>query len=525
MSGKKSKRSISDQEISLIKAMLGRDIDKTTIQAYFTHPDRPVNYGRITNIDQGSYGPTVAAATDAELDSFLETWRSKRDPEANDIAADVVDLSALSPVDARRLQALFERDENGQVVLLSGESDEVEIKQSFHRPLHDRFLRAVAALANNRGGYVLFGVDDSTGCLTGLNDQRFKSADPSEFAMAIRSAMEPCPRFEIGTAEIGGAQLGAVYVHRETDGPVIAIKDEQTFKAGVVYFRYPGESRAISGADFRRLLALRDRRARQEAAELAKRAVELGGDGALLDFQTGQIEGRSGSLFISPELLQKMQFIREGEFVQKDGAAALRLVGDVSVAATPADTLIRERIVRQAITDRDVLGNFLDQQQVQFPAEYILHSCHSNKRWLPLFFFARMVKRPIEEIIDLVRSEEGATAAVRGRLIDRLAGRASARVQPSTISKQIIASIQDGSITPAKTLSDVRRQAVAIQVWADATVPIEKPVAILKDLRAKVRELSNDIDRSTEIRRAAAWLDELYYKDLMTISTKRGESK
>ena len=108
---------------------------------------------------------------------------------------------ALSPVDARRLQALFERDETGHVVLLSGESDEVEIKQSFHRPLHDRFLRAVAALANNRGGYVLFGVDDNTGRLAGLSDQRFKSADPSEFAMAIRSAMEPCPRFEIGTAE------------------------------------------------------------------------------------------------------------------------------------------------------------------------------------------------------------------------------------------------------------------------------------------------------------------------------------
>ena len=31
MSGKKSKPSISDQEISLIKAMLRRDIDKTTI--------------------------------------------------------------------------------------------------------------------------------------------------------------------------------------------------------------------------------------------------------------------------------------------------------------------------------------------------------------------------------------------------------------------------------------------------------------------------------------------------------------
>ena len=44
------KRSITDEEIALIKGLLARNIEKTKIQAYFTHPDRPVNFGRVTNI-------------------------------------------------------------------------------------------------------------------------------------------------------------------------------------------------------------------------------------------------------------------------------------------------------------------------------------------------------------------------------------------------------------------------------------------------------------------------------------------
>lgn len=294
---------------------------------------------------------------------------------------------------------------------------------------------------------------------------------------------------------------------------MIATKDRDSFKAGVVYYGYPGESRAIAGPDFRRLLAARDRRARQEAAERARRVVELGSDAALLDLKSGQIEGRTGSLFVSPELLQKMQFIREGEFVQKDGAAALRVVGDVAVANAPADVLVREKIVRHGVTDWAVLDIFLRQEQVQHPAAYILHSCHSNKRWLPVFFYVRQIGRPIEEIIDLVRTEDTTYTVIRGALLDRLAGRLSAHMKPSYGSAEIIKKIVDGTLPTASTLADIRRQAIAIQGWTDHSFDLAKLLQILSTLRSKVKELSSDADRSSEIRKAAAWIDELYFRD------------
>lgn len=159
---------------------------------------------RISNIEQGTYGPDVVAASDAELDKYLEEWRTKRDVSVQTVAETAVDLSSLSPVDPKRLAALFDNGDDGRYVLRGGETDGVECKQSFHSALHDGLLRAVAALANHRGGYILYGVENATGVLLGLKDDRFKDTDPNLFTQAFRGAMEPCPRFELGTVELGG---------------------------------------------------------------------------------------------------------------------------------------------------------------------------------------------------------------------------------------------------------------------------------------------------------------------------------
>jgi hypothetical protein len=149
-------RSIRDEEIALIKGLLERGFEKTRILAYFTHPDRPVNFGRITNIERGTYGPEVAVATPSEVDRSLEKWNEKRGFSVEAVVETALDLADLPPTDSRKLAALFEKRGNSSWHLISGETDEVECKRSFN--LGSKVLRAVAALANNRGGYILFGV-------------------------------------------------------------------------------------------------------------------------------------------------------------------------------------------------------------------------------------------------------------------------------------------------------------------------------------------------------------------------------
>ena len=62
-----AKRSVTDTEIGLIKAMLARGMKNRDIQFYFNRQDRPVNSGRITQIRGGTYGTECAQATESEI--------------------------------------------------------------------------------------------------------------------------------------------------------------------------------------------------------------------------------------------------------------------------------------------------------------------------------------------------------------------------------------------------------------------------------------------------------------------------
>lgn len=63
---------LDETEIGLIKKMLDRGWKNAAIQFYFNTPERPVNNGRISEIKGGDRGPGVPAATQYELDEFLD---------------------------------------------------------------------------------------------------------------------------------------------------------------------------------------------------------------------------------------------------------------------------------------------------------------------------------------------------------------------------------------------------------------------------------------------------------------------
>lgn len=69
-------RSINDEEISLIKSMLGRGMSNSAIQFFFNRKDRPVNSGRITGIRNGSYSNSkiIPIASDDATSSFIESF-------------------------------------------------------------------------------------------------------------------------------------------------------------------------------------------------------------------------------------------------------------------------------------------------------------------------------------------------------------------------------------------------------------------------------------------------------------------
>src|SRR5262249_37013432 len=146
------------------------------------------------------------------------------------------------------IRELFEKRGKGWF-LISGETDEAECKVSFVLKPQERFadaLRAIAGLANNKGGYIFFGVKDKTYELVGLRDDTFRTTDSSEFSRIISTSLDPVPSYEITFLEIDGRPLGVIYVHQHEHRPVIAIKGmSRDLVEGAIYYRYVGESKAI----------------------------------------------------------------------------------------------------------------------------------------------------------------------------------------------------------------------------------------------------------------------------------------
>ena len=65
---------LSKWEVALVKAMLGRNYVPQDIQAYFSRPRRSINHARISEIRDGRKHRAVKAATDSELDAYLDAW-------------------------------------------------------------------------------------------------------------------------------------------------------------------------------------------------------------------------------------------------------------------------------------------------------------------------------------------------------------------------------------------------------------------------------------------------------------------
>lgn len=235
-----AKRSITDLEISLIKAMIDRRMKNKDIQFFFNRPDRSVNSGRISNIHSGKYGSSknILAASDAELDEFISNFQAEKFSATISVPAKKEEgIAAASPIDHALIASMFKKKTSGGWYFIFGESDRHECKEGFGLKHADKWLRAVAALANNAGGYVLFGVRDKykkgnkvapdSNKVIGLgDDSEFENADPADFTKRIKAPFDPTPRVETTLFEIDGLKIGVFYVHQHQSRPVIATKNE-----------------------------------------------------------------------------------------------------------------------------------------------------------------------------------------------------------------------------------------------------------------------------------------------------------
>lgn len=342
---KNHRNSLSDAEVAIIKALVAAGKHSNQEIAGLINRARgdaanDVSTGRISNIKNGQIKKYVAIpeAAAAEVDQFME----KVTPQG---------LGDDGPLSPARLAKLLPAKPGAPGSLAITETDQIECKKSVDFP-----MKTIASFANNKGGYFVFGVENGTFNVLGLAGDKFEKYDLKTLNQHIRNQLGIGLEIQTKLYHIDGKKLGIVYISPAHTKPVIFIQGHGGVAQGHIYYRYPGEDRLISPADLQRLIEQRMHQLSQtilskHLANIMRFGIE---NAAVMNLATGEIDGKAGSFLIDADLLPKISFVKDGEFVERSGAPTLKLIGEV--APTKATVVaIKEALEGYPLTYTELL--------------------------------------------------------------------------------------------------------------------------------------------------------------------------
>lgn len=502
MDAAKLARSITDEEIGLIKAMLARGERNVDIQFFFNRPERPVNSGRISQIRNGTYGPRVPTATQEELDRFLADFGEHHAGNTANIA--------LAPTIADRALERFEQRDDGNWYLRDGETSQQECKVEFDPRRMNPVIRAIAALANNKGGFVFLGVQDADCQVVGLANDSFTETDIVRFSDKVKTFLVPTPDFIKETINIGGMNVGVLYVEKYGVPPVIVARAGDGLEDGSILFRYPGQSAKIRFGDLHEMLRERDRASQTILLKTTQRLSDIGPERSLIvDTGAATIETSDTQLMIDKKLADQLEFIRQGDFQEVRGAPTLRLVGDVK--AVDSEGATHERIEGRALTADHVLMSFLTSENVRTPLDYVTVAAQVQRQWLPIFYFSHLSGMTLPEVTEALRATDAVYVLSKSNALERLAGQRSAFTAAQGKAAEILEQILGGDINGVDQIANDRAVARAIQALPEGF----NSFAPILNLLLKLLDIAGtDSARKGGVFKAAARVDELAYRAL-----------
>lgn len=280
------------------------------------------------------------------------------------------------------------------------------------------YARTIAAFANTKGGYLVFGVEDKPRRVIGLQGDDFENLDPADVANFLNQRFMPEIDFDQHIHEIANQSIGLLYIHESSGKPVVCSANcGKEVKEGDIMYRYRGRTQRIRYPELREMLNYRQEQERKQWLRLFKSAAKFGvQNSALLDLKTGELNGgsRSAKLIINEELLGKVKFVLEGRFVETGGDPTLRLVGDIessAVVVNPGKKATRS--VYKSITEHEIICQFLKSESPDIPMEYLKQACNENTKFLPIFHYLSKLTTNIDEVI-------GKLNQIRGNRKDRV---------------------------------------------------------------------------------------------------------
>lgn len=318
-------------------------------------------------------------------------------------------------------------EQHGTYQVQTRESSTKEFKESFTWGSIGLYARTMAAYANARGGYIIFGITDNPRILNGLEGKAldaFDNMDQAKLTESLNEIFSPEMHWVADLVRVNADKvIGVIYTFEADKKPVIARKAYQQQNAkvleGDIFYRYNSRTQRVRFSELRRILDEAQERELKAMRGHMDALIRAGAsNAAVVNFSDKMLQGPTGQkVLIDNELLSQISFIKEGEFDEVVGAPTLKIVGEVQPATTI--TVGEQRIVRSALSSEDVLNDFLLRENVGNPEQYIRQTAAGPTGFLPVQYYRVLAHMSHEDLLTYVDNVTTRAPAKR-KLHDRL---------------------------------------------------------------------------------------------------------
>lgn len=246
---------------------------------------------------------------------------------------------------------------NASGYLKSRESNTVEFKQSFNVGNTVAYAKTMAAFANNRGGYLVFGVKDNPREVVGIKANNFENLNQEKFTGAVNSLFAPELVWECGSFIVSSRRpaddlddneetetiekcIGWLYTEEAERKPVIAQKADsgEKISSGDIFYRYRAKNEKIKFAEMSKII---DENASKEREKLLKLFEVIRKSGTsnlgIVNYGNGKFTTPYGvdvafDRKLVAQVLKKAKFIKEGSFNETEGIPVIKVTGNIDLA-------------------------------------------------------------------------------------------------------------------------------------------------------------------------------------------------
>ena len=298
------------------------------------------------------------------------------------------------------LQEILKTNDQGRIV--KRESNVLEFKQNFlwkNKSESVKYIHTIAAFANKKGGHIVFGVKNNPKEVVGI-DEGFDEVDDADIASFVNTYLSPSIEYERTTFKVKGKFVGVLYVHEAKHKPVVCIRTyDKTLFESTIYYRYNSQSDRIKSGDLLSLLNEVRERESERWFKLFQNISKVGVDNArVMNIEDGIITSSTGNKFIIDEkLLGRLKVLDSYTSKEKDGAPAVRIIGDIDTSGT---IITKSRY----LYDSEIMCDFLDKKEINNAEEYLKAICYQSSGMLPFYYYISQGGLTLNEAIDIVKT-------------------------------------------------------------------------------------------------------------------------